>query len=125
MASNPWGLTVKLVPHIGIADTPLGPTEVKVPQWSVMVDSRQIEMNYGTKPGRGVEAGMAGFETTTIEFMAHTNTWPPEAKGWICEEVGRMTNSIRRNNSPVLPRAPKVEDLDEVIDVSDLDEIED
>jgi len=122
MASNTWGLTVKLVPHIGMADTPLGPSEVKVPQWSVMVGSRQIEMNYGVPC---VEAGLAGFETTTIEFLAHTNTWPAEAKEWICEEVGRLTNSIRRNNSPVMPRQRPVEDLDAVIDVSDLDEIED
>ena len=122
MASNLWGLTVKLVPHIGMADTPLGQCEVQVPQWSVMVDSRQIEMNYGTKPGRGVEAGLAGFETKTIEFMSHTNTWPAEAKEWICEEVGRMTNSIRSNNSPVMVRPPVVEDIDDGSAVEDLDD---
>jgi hypothetical protein len=124
MAENTWGLTVRLEPHIGIADTPLGPSEVKVPQWSVMVDSRQIEMNYGTKPGRGVEAGMAGFETNTVEFMAHTNTWPPSAKDWICEEVGRLTNTVRRPNSPVLPQVRPVVDLDEA-DEQGIEEVED
>jgi hypothetical protein len=122
MASNPWGLTIKLVPQIGVTNTPLGPSEVKVPQWSVMVDSRQIEMNYGTKPGRGVECGLAGFETKTIEFMSHTNLWPPEAKKWICEEVARMTGSIRSNNSPVMPSRPEVEDIDDDSAVEDLDE---
>jgi hypothetical protein len=110
MAVNEWGLTVKLVPRVGIADTPLGPSEIKIPQWSVMVGSRQIEMNYGVP---FVEAGLAGFETSSIEFMAHVNKWPPGAKEWICEEVGRMTNSIRTGHSPVIPSPPPVIDVDE------------
>jgi len=110
MAKNEWGLTIELVPHVGTAETPLGPTEVKLPQWIVMASSRQIEMNYGRK---AVECGIAGFETHSVEFHAHTNKWPPQAKAWICEEVGRLSGVPRRGNSPVMPTPPIVEDVDE------------
>ena len=119
--SNPWGLTIELRPHIGIADTPLGPSEVKHPQWIVMVGSRQIHDNYGVPM---VECGRAGFTARTIEFDAHTNKWPPEAKDWICEEVGRMTDTKRRGNSPVLPVPKQVMDLDEE-EPGGIEEVED
>ena len=121
MAENAWGLTVRLDKHIGIADTPLGPSEVEVPQWIVMVGSRQIEMNYGVP---FVEAGLAGYNSKSVEFMSHTNTWPAEAKNWICEEVGRLTNSIRQPHSPVMPVPKQVMDLDEE-STGGIDEVDD
>jgi len=108
--SNQWGLTVELRPHIGIADTPLGPSEVEYPQWIVMVASRAIEENYGVP---AVECGRAGFDSQTVEFDAHTNKWPAGAKDWICQEVARLTATKRRKNSPVMPAAPQTVDLDE------------
>jgi hypothetical protein len=120
VAENTWGLKVRLDKHIGISDTPLGPSEVEVPQWIVMVGSRQIEMNYGVP---FVEAGIAGYDSKSVEFMSHTGTWPPEAKNWICEEVGRMTNSIRQAHSPAVLRQKPVEDLDDTGGgIEDLDE---
>jgi hypothetical protein len=122
LSTNPWGLTIRLEPHIGIADSPLGPVEVKHPQWVVMAGSRQIEDNYGVP---FVECGRAGFTARTIEFDAHTNKWPPEAKLWICDEVGRMTNTQRRGNSPVLPQAPTVVDVDDEVENATIEDLDD
>jgi len=120
--SNPWGLSIELRQHVGMAASPLGPCEVKFPQWSIMAASRAIEESYGVKC---VECGRAGFETRTVEFDAHTNSWPQEAKDWICDEVARLSGVPRRPNSPVIAFAPPPVDLDDEADesaVEDLDE---
>ena len=119
---NPWGLTIELRPHIGIADTPLGPSEVKHPQWMVMAGSRAIEDSYGVP---FVECGLAGFHSQSVEFHAHTNKWPPEAKAWICEEVARQTRTERRGHSPVLLNVPPPVDLDEEADEDTIEDLDD
>lgn len=124
MADNQWGLTIELRPHVGEYESPIGPAEVKFPQWMVMAGSRQIEMSYGVPC---VECGLAGFETRTVEFHAHTNRWPQAAKDFICDEVERMSGFPRRANSPVLPVVSPVVDVDDLDAdeaINEVDEVE-
>ena len=120
---NTHNLNVELRPSIGRYDSPVGPATVTHQQMEIWAGNRQVEMNYGHPM---VRVGMASMDGKHINWESHAAKWPPDAIRYIASEVGER---LRSETEPTVsvPQNPvvKVEDVDEVIDVTDLDEIED
>ena len=121
---NKYDLTVELRPSVGYCDSPLGPVQQVHAQMEVWAGNKQTLKNYGHAM---VRVGMCSLDGKHINWESHAAKWPSDSIDYVASEVARITKCEETPSVsvPVNPPAPRVEDLDEVIDVSDLDEIED
>ena len=120
---HPYGLSIELRPSIGHYASDLGPATVTHQQMEIWAGNRQVEMNYGHPM---VRVGMCSMDGKHINWESHAAKWPNDAIRYIAHVVGQELHAEGEPTVSV-PQNPvvKVEDVDEVIDVTDLDEIED
>lgn len=120
---NPHGLTVELRPSIGKYDSPIGQGEQVHAQWEVWAGNKQTVKTYGHAL---VRVGMCSLDGKHINWESHAAKWPRDGIAYVAAEVKRLTKCEEEPSVsiPSNPAPPHVEDLDDEIDVTDLDELE-
>lgn len=118
-----YGLTVELRPSIGEYESPIGPANVTHQQMEVWAGSKQVERNYGRPM---VRVGMSSMDGKHINWESHAAKWPADAIQYIAAVVGKELGAEEPPTVSV-PKNPvvNVTDLDDEIDVTDLDELDD